>query len=424
MAQLLQLLGWGRRREPDPKPAVQLRPTSQTPTSQTPSHQPLSYQPSQTLAAGTTPSATSGGADEGAGAQELELTPWSVARLDAIATALIERPDHSALEAARSARTCLARLWLAAPVDGLETLFHGPIGQVYRKFLAGVLPALPLDSAETAWRASLSQYLMGGFERSGSLNVLLALLPYVDRHGLQVRDPFQALPNWLLPLYGERCDPAIANQLGTHHQGSAPVPLLEAAKPIRAGGGSDLPNVAPITGEASMALIGDAAFLGRASALINLYAIDPHDQEICRDLNRMRRQVAQVWLDVQASQMEALYRTPFGQLTDNLIGSNFANEPLDNDDITMRHQLAQVAADLRDPHALNALMAALLYYPIQQVKLPTRTDLLPPWLAQGLVRLGALSDGIPSTPANTPNQPAGVSTAGATGPAPRAQSQF
>ena len=89
-------------------------------------------------------------------------------------------------------------------MDGLEALFEGAVGAVYRKFLKGVLPALPLDAAETAWKASLSEYLLGGFERSGSLNVLLALLPYIDREGLQVTDPFHHLPSWLLPLYAER----------------------------------------------------------------------------------------------------------------------------------------------------------------------------------------------------------------------------
>jgi hypothetical protein len=38
-------------------------------------------------------------------------------------------------------------------------------------------------------------------------------------------------------------------------------------------------------------------------------------------------------------------------------------------------------------------MAALLYYPIKQVKLPANQDLLPPWLSQGLARLGANLEG-------------------------------
>ena len=376
MATLLQRLGWGRPHHREPLPSVHFKDHSNP----------------------VLPTGTKAGAkqQEGEGHSprdhaELVITPWSMTRLDAIATAVIERPDQAALESARSARTCLTRLWLAAPVDSLETLFEGPIGQVYRKFLTGVLPALPLDAAESAWKASLSDYLLGGFERSGSLNVLLALLPYVDRHGLQVTDPFRHIPSWLLPLYAERCDPAIVDPLEPTTAQS--LPRLQPARPMAAIAASPLPNLAPITGNACMALIGDAAFLGRVSGLINLYAIDPHDPEVGRDLNRSRRQVAQVWLDVQADQLESLYRTPFGQLTDNLIAADFAKEPLATDDVTMRHQLAQVASDLRDPHALNALMAALLYYPIKQVKLPATKDLLPPWLSQSLSRLGANLEG-------------------------------
>ena len=376
MATLLQRLGWGRPHHREPSPSVQFKNQINAGIPQglngTTNHEDAEGHP--TLEP-----------------PDLVITPWSVTRLDAIATAVIERPDQAALESARSARSCLSRLWLATPVDGLEALFEGAVGAVYRKFLRGVLPALPLDAAETAWKASLSEYLLGGFERSGSLNVLLALLPYIDREGLQVTDPFHHLPSWLLPLYAERCDPAIVDPLEPTL--AQPLPRLQPGRPMAAIAASPLPILAPITGDACMALIGDAAFLGRVSALINLYAIDAHDPEVGRDLNRSRRQVAQVWLDVQADQLESLYRTPFGQLTDNLIASDFAKDPLGSDDITMRHQLAQVASDLRDPHALNALMAALLYYPIKQVKLPATKDLLPPWLSQGLSRLGANLEG-------------------------------
>lgn len=376
MATLLQRLGWGRPHHREPPPSVHFK-----------------NQTSPGISKGINGTTNHQDADGHLGQEpsDLVITPWSVARLDAIATAVIERPNQAALESARSARTCLSRLWLATPVDGLEALFEGDVGAVYRKFLRGVLPALPLDGAETTWKASLSEYLLGGFERSGSLNVLLALLPYIDREGLQVTDPFHHLPSWLLPLYAERCDPAIVDPLEPTMAQS--LPRLQPGRPMAAIAASPLPILAPITGDACMALIGDAAFLGRVSALVNLYAIDPHDPEVGRDLNRSRRQVAQVWLDVQADQLESLYRTPFGQLTDNLIASDFAKDPLGSDDITMRHQLAQVASDLRDPHALNALMAALLYYPIKQVKLPATKDLLPPWLSQGLSRLGANLEG-------------------------------
>ena len=72
-----------------------------------------------------------------------------------------------------------------------------------------------------------------------------------------------------------------------------------------------------------------------------------------------------------------------------LIASPFLREPLSPEERALRQQLAELAADLQHPRALNALIAALLYYPMDQVSLPTDPDLLPPWLAESLTRLGA-----------------------------------
>ena len=308
----------------------------------------------------------------------LNVTPWSIARLEAIAKEVQEKPSGASLQAARSARSCLSRFWLAAPVDALEPLFAGPIGQVYRRLLAGVLPALPLDASETAWKQQLTDDLQQGLERHGSVNVLLALLPYLDREVMQVHDPLHHLPAWLIPLYAERCEPG----LGAEATRSVPQLSAVAALPLA------LPDLAPITGTAGMALIGDPEFLGRVNGLIKLHELEPGDADICRDLSQARRQVAQVWLDVETEQLEALHQTPFGDVTERLIASGFAWEPLSDDERVLRQQLAEISGDLSHPRALNALIAALLYYPIEQVTMPADTTPLPPWLAQTLTRLG------------------------------------
>jgi hypothetical protein len=308
----------------------------------------------------------------------LDFTPWTIARLDAIGREVVERPCQASLQAARSARGCLSRFWLAAPVDGLETFFNGAIGDVYRHLLAGALPALPLDRPDVALKQQLTDFLQQGLERHGSINVLLALLPYLDREAMQVHEPLRHLPAWLIPLYAERCEPGL---------GAQSTPQRPQLPPM-ATHNITLPELAPITGTASMALIGDAEFLGRINGLISLYNLEPGDPEICRDLGQGRRQVAQVWLDVDSDQLEALYRTPFGQLTDHLITSRFAVEPLSQDELAMRQQLSEVAADLRHPRALNALLAALLYYPIEQVTLPADSTLIPAWLSESLTRKG------------------------------------
>ena len=315
--------------------------------------------------------------------EPLEVTPWSAARLIGIFERLNRQPDRTSLSEARAARDCLSRFWLAAPVDQLEALYTGPIGRAQRDLLTSILPALPLEAPEERWKATLTQYLLDSFERHESTNVLLALLPYYDRAGIRVADPQTQIPAWFLPDYAERCDPALAEQLRQRQQRARPA-LPGAGAPIVGMVGAlmpPLPDLAPLQGDAAMALISDSAFLGRVSGLINLYAIDPGDSELQRELALERRQVAQVWLDVETEQIEPLYRTPFGQLTANLIASGFAREPIGPDEESVRLQLGAVLGELEHPRSLNALMAAMLYFPAGAVSLGrSATSRLPGWL--------------------------------------------
>ena len=323
------------------------------------------------------------GARSTAAPEPLEITPWSATRLIGIFKRLSQQPDRTSLNEARAARECLSRFWLSAPVDQLEALYAGPIGRAQRDLLTSILPALPLEAEEERWKATLTQYLLDSFERHESTNVLLALLPYYDRAGIRVATPQSQIPAWFMSDYAERCDPALAEQLHAGQQRQRPAlpgsndvigGMVRALMP-------PLPEVAPLQGDAAMPLIRDSAFLGRVSGLINLYVIDPGDTELQRELASERRQVAQVWLDVETDQIEALYRTPFGQLTANLIASGFAREPISPEEESVRLQLGAVLAELEHPRSLNALMAAMLYFPAGAVSLGrTATSRLPGWL--------------------------------------------
>jgi hypothetical protein len=323
--------------------------------------------------------------------ERLQLTPWSAVQLIHIFRQLSQQPDRASLEGARASRDCLSRFWLAAPVDQLETLYAGPIGEAHRLLLAGILPALPLDPDEERWKATLTHHLLESFDRPESPNVLLALLPYYDRAALRVAEAQRRIPAWLLLDYAERCEPALAEQL--RQLQPAPRPALPAqalphqdapaaeATALAAAGAPPLPDLAPLQGDDCMALITDAGFLGRVGGLINLYAIDPADAEVKRELAAERRQVAQVWLDVETGQIEALYRTSFGQLTANLIASGFAREPISSEEETVRLQLGAVLGSLEHPRSLNALMAAMLYVPAGRVSFSGSAEAkLPAWV--------------------------------------------
>lgn len=320
----------------------------------------------------------------------MEITAWSVRRLQTIFTQLDQSPNQQAVQDAQAARTCFTRFWLSAPLDCLEILYSGPIGEAYRLMLRGVLPALPLRPIDERWKAGLSQRLLKAFEHHETPNLLLAVMPYYDRNAMKVADPLRQIPKWLLGDYAERCDPQLLQKLRLRQQGGngstgsspamlAPAPAQTDTRP--------LPLFSEKRGEACLPLIQDNEFLGRMSGLINLYAIDPSDAELKRELAVLRRQVAQIWLDVDPGQLETLYRAPFGQLSQNLIGSGFSREAIPPEEDAARRRLGEIVATMRHPRALNALMAALLYYPASKVNLSSADEVLPEWLLQELTTL-------------------------------------
>lgn len=337
---------------------------------------------------------------EEAGELPMEVVPWTLKRLQAIFSQLDANPTAQALEDARASRERMTRFWLSAPVDQLEVLYGGAFGQVYRLMLNGLLPSQPLQAKEEQWKDTLTQRLLGGFGSHETISLLLAVMPYYGLNGMRVAEPLQQVPEWLLFDYAQHCDAELTQFLARRGRAASPA-LLAAAAPaapaapaamtplaaaMPAGGApyTELPVLCETRRDACMPLIRDNEFLGRMSGLINLFSIDPGDGEVKRQLTGLRRQVAQIWLDVDTDQLEALYRTPFGQLTQNLIGCGFANVPLDGEEELLRAQLSQVVREMRHPLALNAVMASLLYFTPANVSFSGAETMLPAWLIQEL----------------------------------------
>lgn len=302
--------------------------------------------------------------------------PWSAARLTAIVRNAQHNPSAATLQAARQARHCLSSFWLVAPVDQLEELYGGAIGTVQRRLLEGPLPQQPLAADERQWRDQLASRLSDGSQASQQLNLLLALMPYFPPHSLTVPDALETLPRWLLKDYVVYCEPALKAQL------EGPAGLL----PGGADPEADNAAAAPLSerrGEEAMAWFRDEEALSRMQALLNLYAMDPGDAETREELAALRRVAAQLWLDVDPSQLQTLYGTPVGLLTRGLITAGFGQELVDDDDLRARQLLAPLVEDLRAPRAINALLAALLFYPLASIEIEDG-NALPTWLLEEL----------------------------------------
>ena len=320
------------------------------------------------------------------------VRPWSVQRLAALVNEATVHPSATTLQAARQARHCLSCFWLAAPTDELDNFYAGAVGDLQRQLLASPLVQQDLAVDELAWRDRLKAQLRDDANGPRQHNLLLALIPYTAPQSMTLERPFQILQDWLLPDYVAYCQPELADQL------RQPKALLEPAdegdlereiEDLEEGDAGDRPDLEPFSatrGEEAMAWFNDPDTVQRMRSLINSYSLNPEDADTLQELSGLRAVVAQLWLDVDADQLQSLFETPVGLVTRSLITSGFGQELLDDDDRRAREELVDAGSDIADPECHGALLAAFLFFPAGAVTVES-TALLPGWLANELESL-------------------------------------
>jgi len=302
--------------------------------------------------------------------------PWSVSRLGAIFRTVQRHPSPSSLSEARLARHCLSSYWLGAPVDLLESLYGGSVGDLQRQQLEGPLPHQPLAADEQQWCEALQGSLDSPEHQTHYLNILLALMPYQPPGQLLVPDALTRLPNWLLRDYVAYCQPELKVEL------EGPAGLLTPVADAAAKAAEWVPLTSR-RGQEALEWFDSEEALNRMQALLNLYALDPSDPQTIDELAVLRRVTAQLWLDVDPEQLQTLYQTPVGILTRGLVTSGFGAVVQDASDRHARALLPTMADDLSAPKALNALLALILFFPPGQVTV-NQAGLLPEWLRDEL----------------------------------------
>lgn len=330
---------------------------------------------------------------------EPRIMPWSVARLLTIIQTYGRDPNPATLRQARLARQCLSQFWLVAPVDQLEVLYRSATGECYRELLAGSLAREPLLPEEQRWRDQLAQRLMRAFDRPETTNLLLAVFAYFPPGRMRVDNPLTQVPRWLQEDYARLFDPELlqriwrpAGLLAPAGQALGQAPSLGlglAASPLPGPqvGEAQPRQLASKRGAAALALVQDEGYQNRMAGLLNLHVIDPADQEVAEQLAGLRRQLAQVWLDAPADQLEPLYRSRFGELYRNLLASGFARAEMAPADLKLRRQLAQQVADMSRPGSINALLAVLPFYPPGKIAFGGGEQHMPVWLVREIARL-------------------------------------
>jgi hypothetical protein len=346
----------------------------------------------------------------------LDMVPWSTARLAAIFAEVNRNPTVAPLMEARRARQALSKFWLHAPVDQLEPLYRSVIGQTYRTLVGGRLAELTLVLDEQQWRDAISQKLRDAAGKPEAANLLLAVMPYYARGSMRVSDPLRTVPQWLMQDYAALYEPDLLQRIqqpaglmgssGASLMGGASGPSMMGAParptpvalPPSAVASVQQPQQPPLLsklrGQDAYNQIQEEDFTSRMSGLINLFTIDPGDEDVNRELGNLRRLLGQIALDMDSAQLEALYRSSYGELHRQMMRCGFASAPISQQDARDRSQLASLVANINQPGGLNALVAALLFYPAAKIQISGSENLLPGWL---LSELGAVSTAVQTT---------------------------
>jgi len=302
--------------------------------------------------------------------------PWSVARLQALFEAFDHQPSNISDQAARLARHQLSKFWLAAPVDQLQCLYEGEIGDLQRLQLTGSLVQQDLASDEIRWRDLLLQRLEDPMRAAERINLLLALMPYTKPRKLSVADPLKTLPDWLINDYCVYCEPDLAS----------PVGLLEPAKPQTSDSKIAIEPFTDRRGEDAMVWFRDEAVVARMQELIQTYRANPSEADTLRELAGLRQVLAQLWLDVEPVQLQTLEQTAVGKVTWAIIRSGFGSVLYNEDDAKAREQCGKLVLDFKQPNAASYVVTKLLFYPLDDVELEGMND-LPTWLVSALKEL-------------------------------------
>ena len=313
--------------------------------------------------------------------------PWSVARLGGLFRDAKLHPSLDSFQAARVARHRLSLFWMTAPVDQLEALYSGAIGDLQRQQLEGPLVHQELASDEHQWRDQLAQRMVNPQDRSRHLNVLLALMPYTKPGRLSVDDALNVLPTWLLRDYVVYCEPSLKHQLegpAGYLAAATTAPLVEkSGQADEESVSAELPVLCARRGEEAMEWFRDESALSRIKALVNLYEMAPSDQETREELSSIRQVIAQLWLDVESLQLRTLYQTSIGLITRSLITAGFGSDLVNAEDQQAKSSLADAARDVSTAERHGVILATLLYFPLNKVSFDT-VEGLPTWLIDEL----------------------------------------
>ncbi|WP_422759563.1 glycosyltransferase [Microcoleus anatoxicus] len=118
----------------------------------------------------------------------------------------------------------------------------------------------------------------------------------------------------------------------------------------------------------------------RLSNTLQLYQTNPSNNSAISELRQIRKEIAEFWLNVAVDNLENTYKSNPGKNYKILLSSGFQHQPMREEEQRFLQQLTQISKGLVHPQAMNALLAAMLYFPPGTMRIPEARNRLPQWL--------------------------------------------
>ena len=270
-------------------------------------------------------------------------------------------------------REALARFWLAAPEDVLESLWNSPVGQASQQLISQLHSQQTFTPAELELRTGIQQHLQQGLDQPWAAQLMLANFLFSPPGLLKIVQVESYFPAWLVEgyraLYERNPGPS-----ATPFQGFAPPPSPQPMTP-------DFGQFPATLQE----LIGNRIQLNRMLGLANLYYIDPEDREIYQELVTLRRQLAAAIERCAPSQLESHWASDLGDRYWAMVRSGVQKEPLELVDEELKQAMVKRLSPAQGggfhlPNAVNALLVAMLFFEPGSMKVNEAEQKLPAWL--------------------------------------------
>jgi hypothetical protein len=267
---------------------------------------------------------------------------------------MIDPTDRAICTELRQLRRRFSDHWLTIDESNLETVYQSDLGRGFKLLLNSGFQKEPLDSEDDAYKQALTQVAVG-LTAPKAINAMMLAMLYFPTDKLRVQQAEQRLPAWLLPDY---------------------LRIFEGKQVAD-------PNALDVQPPSQ-------AFIDRLTASLNRYQANPSDAAAISDIRRLRHALANYWINLDPTQIQAAYASPLGQAQRLALGSNFAKTektPLDRD--AFKQISSVLAQGMNNPKAMNYFVAAMLYCAPDKLQVANAASILPSWLLEDYNRFFA-----------------------------------